>query len=107
MQTDKIGRQFRPEPQDLTARGVLDGEYMGVKGLSAKSRQRRLASRGQKCRFGAKTRPIGGVAHHRMTNCRKVDPDLVGPAGFQPAEQEAGHGLPVLNYAGAAKSSAL
>ena len=39
MQTGKVGRQFRTEPQDFTGCWVRNREYMGMEGLSAKGRK--------------------------------------------------------------------
>ena len=39
-QTGKIVRQFRLEPQYFAADGMLDRQYMGMKGLPGKTRQR-------------------------------------------------------------------
>ena len=66
MQTGKIGRQFRAEPQDFTGSGVLNYQYMGVQGLSAKIRERRPGGLRQKRRFGAKTRPVHVVTDKRV-----------------------------------------
>jgi len=66
MQTGKIGRKFRPKLQYFTGDWVLDRQYMGMKGLSAKGCQGVLALPGQKGRFGPETGPIGVVAHHRV-----------------------------------------
>ena len=93
MQTGKIGRQFRPEPKDFAADGMLDRQYMGMQGLSAKGRQRRLGWLRQKRRFGAKSRPVDLVAQEGMADRGQMDPNLVGPAGFEPAGEQARHRL--------------
>ena len=68
MQTDKIGRQFRPELKDFAARRMRDPQDMGMQGLPAKSGERGLGVRGQKGRFGAKSSPIDLIAHKRMAD---------------------------------------
>ena len=47
MQTGKGRRQFRVEPHQFPGSWVLESQYMGMKGLSAKVRQRRLGRFGQ------------------------------------------------------------
>ena len=89
MQTGKIGRQFRAEPQDFSGNGVFDRQYIGMQGLSAKGRQRALRRLRQKRRFGPKSRSVNLIAHQGMTDRGQMDPDLMGPAGFEPASQQA------------------
>ena len=55
----QIRRQFRPEAQDFTACWVLDRQYMGMQGLSAKGRQRLLG------RLAATARLWSGSRRHR------------------------------------------
>ena len=63
---------------------------MGVKGLSAKGREGSLGPLRQKRRLGAEPGPIDWIAKQRMADRGQMDPNLVSPAGFQPASQETG-----------------
>src|ERR1700722_13488643 len=92
MQTGKIARQFRAEPQDFSGNGVFDRQDIGMQSLSAKGRQRVLRRLRQKRRFGPKSRPVNLIAHQGMTDRGQMDPDLMGPAVFEPASQQAGYG---------------
>jgi hypothetical protein len=57
-QTGKIGRQFRLEPKDFSACGMLDRQNMGMEGLPAKGLERNLGLLRQKHALGAETRPV-------------------------------------------------
>src|SRR6516162_10287487 len=92
MQTGKIGRQFRAEPQDFSGIWVFDCKYVGMQGLSAKSPERGLRRLRQKRRFGSKSQPVNLIAHQRMTDRGRMDPDLMGAAGLEPACQQARDG---------------
>src|SRR5271170_1770348 len=89
MQTCKTCRQFRPEPQDFTAYGVFDRQYMGMKGLPAKVPERGLGRCRQKGGLGTKARPIGLIAQDRVADRSQVHPNLVGAPGFEAAGEEA------------------
>src|SRR5580700_10846519 len=79
---------------------------MGMQRLPAKGLERSLGVGGQKGGFGAKTAAIDLVAHDRMADRSQMDPDLMGPAGFQPAGQEARHwGLRLFRLPGPADPS--
>ena len=66
---------------------------MGMQGLPAKGGERGLRRLRQKRRFGAEAGPIDRVAQKRMTERGQMDPNLMGPAGFEPADQETCHCL--------------
>jgi hypothetical protein len=68
MQTGKIGRQFRPELEDFAARRMQDPQNMGMQGLPAKGGKSGLGLRGQKGRFGAKSRSIDLIPYERMAD---------------------------------------
>src|SRR5215831_11031390 len=51
--------------------------------------------RAQTAGFGLEAGPVGGVTQDRVADMGKVDPDLMGAAGFQRALQQAGNGLAV------------
>ena len=89
MQTGKIGRQFRPELKDFAAQRVLYPQNMGMQGLPAKGSERRSGFWWQKGGFRAESGPIDLITHERMADRGQMHPNLVGPAGFQPTNQEA------------------
>ncbi len=62
-----------------------------MKGLSAKGREGGLGPLRQKRRLGAQPGPIDRIAKERMADRGQMDPNLVSPAGFQPAGQETGN----------------
>ena len=64
---------------------------MGMQRLPAKGPKRGLGFRRQKGGFGAESAAIDLVAHDRMADRGQMDPNLVGPAGFQPAGHKARH----------------
>src|SRR5215471_986851 len=66
---------------------------MGMKSLPAKAGESGLRGCGQTRRLGAKADPINRVAHQRMSEGGQMDPNLMGPAGFEAASQKAGHHL--------------
>src|SRR5260370_9438489 len=94
MQTVKIGRQFRAEPQDFTGSGVFNDQYMGMQGLSAKGLERGLGGLWQKRRFGPKSRAVDIITHERMPDRGQMNANLVGTTGFQSAGKETGYRLP-------------
>ncbi len=61
--------------------------------LPRKGCQRRLGFLRQKGRLGAESAAIDIIPHKRMADRGQMDPDLMGAAGFEPAEQEARHRL--------------
>ena len=89
MQTGKIGRQFRPERKDFAARGVLDRQYMGMQGLSAKALECLVCRWRQQPGFGLEAGSIDIVTQQRMAGCGEVNADLMGPSGLEPAGEEA------------------
>ena len=89
MQTGKIRRQFRAEPQDFMGNGVFDVKYMGMQSLSAKGRQRRLSRSRQQRRLGSEARSISIVPQQRVADRSQMHPNLMGSPGFQPAIEEA------------------
>ena len=92
-QTGEIGRQFRLEPKDFSARGMLDRQDMGMEGLSAKGLERNLGLLRQKHALGAKTRPIDLITQQGMPDRSQMHPNLVGAAGFEAAQEQAGDWL--------------
>ena len=85
MQTDNVGRQFRPELKDFAARRMRDPENIGMQGLPAKGNERRSGFWWQKGGFRAESGPIDLITHERMADRGQMDANLVSPAGVQPA----------------------
>ena len=89
-QARKVVRQAGLEAQDLAGFGVLEAQYMGVQGLSAKGlRALARAFSGKQRRLGLEARAVGVVAEQRMADMGQMHPDLVGAAGLQPAGEQA------------------
>ena len=84
-QARKIVRQAGLETQDVAGFGVLEAQYMGVQGLSAKGLERSARVFGQVDRLGLETRAVGVVSEQRMAQMGEMHPDLVLPAGLQTA----------------------
>src|SRR5947207_2051756 len=70
---------------------MFDRQDIGMEGLSAKGLERRLGFQRQKRALGAKTRSIDLVAQQGMPDRGQMQPNLVGTAGFEAAEEETGH----------------
>ena len=68
MQTGKIRRQFRAEPHQFTANWVLEAQYMGVEGLSAKILQGNLGRFRQQGGLAEESGPINAVAQERVAD---------------------------------------
>src|SRR5580704_4679526 len=66
---------------------------MGMEGLSAKGLERALGLLRQKHALGAKTRPVNLVAQQGMSDRGQMHPNLVGAAGFEAAQEQAGDWL--------------
>src|SRR5215472_8027538 len=66
---------------------------MGMQCLPAKAGERGLRGCGQMRSLGAKAGAINRVAQQRMSEGGQMDPNLMGPAGFEAASQKARHHL--------------
>ena len=88
-QARKVVRQAGLETQDVAGFGVLEAQYMGVQGLSAKGLQRLAAVLAQVHRLGLEAGAPRVVAKQRMAQMSQMDADLMGPAGLQPAGEQA------------------
>ena len=87
MQTGKIRRQFRAEPHQFTANRVLEAQYMGVEGLSAKVLQGRLGGFRQQGSLAAEAWPVNVIAEEGVADRGQMHPNLVRAPGFQRAGQ--------------------
>src|SRR5438132_862023 len=63
--------------------------------LASKGRQRGLAFGAEMAGLGLEMRAINGISHQGMTNMGQMHPDLMGPAGLEPAGEKAGDRLAV------------
>ena len=76
----QVGGQRGLDGDGLPGDRVDEAQVPGVEGLAA-DRERES---------GGLARPVDPVAEDRMADLGQVDPDLVGPAGLEPAGQQAG-----------------
>src|ERR1043165_6934828 len=88
-QACEVVRQAGLETHDVAGFGVLEAQYMGVQGLSAKSLQGLPGVLLQADGLGLEAGAVGVVAEQRMAKMRQVDADLVRPARLQPAGEQA------------------
>src|SRR6187399_1031967 len=88
-QARKVVRQAGLETQDVAGFGVLEAQYMVVQGVSAKGLQRLAAVLAQVHRLGLEAGAVGIVAEQRMAQMSQMHADLMGPAGLQPAGEQA------------------
>src|SRR5262249_51015995 len=70
---------------------MLEAQHMGMERLAIKIGER-FAGLGaeQRC-LGLEPRPIDAVAEQRVADMGKMHPNLMRPAGFEPAGQKARH----------------
>jgi len=85
MQTGKSRRQFRAEPHQFTDNWVLEIEYMGVEGLSAKVLERSLGGFRQQGRLASEAGPVNVIAEQGVADRGQMNPNLVRSPGFQRA----------------------
>src|SRR5262249_36562200 len=76
-----VGRRRRRKRQAGVGAGVLEGEEVGVEGLSVQLPDGRAEGSGE-VGIGGVGGAIGGVADDRVADVGAVDADLVGAAGL-------------------------
>src|SRR5258708_4855337 len=69
---------------------MFDAEQIGMQGLSAKGLEGRSGLGGEAGGLGLEASAIDVVAEERMADRGKMDADLMGAPGLQPAGQQAG-----------------
>ena len=89
MQTGKLRRQFRAEPQDFTGDWMFDDQDMGMQALSGKLTKRGLGRSRQQRGLGPEPWAVDLIAQERVADGGEMHPNLVGAAGFQPTRQQA------------------
>src|SRR5665647_3586009 len=76
--------------------GVFDSQEISMQGLSAKTLQSGFCLGAEPAGFGLESGAVGGVAQDRMADMGQMHPDLMGPAGFEGAGEQAGDRLAVV-----------
>ena len=84
-QPRQIVGQAGLEAQDFAGFGVLEAQYMGVEGLSAKGRQRFPCAFRQERGLGFEPGTVGMIAQEWMADMGEVDPNLMGAPGLKAA----------------------
>lgn len=99
----QIFRHIAFEMQSLAGHRMGEPQTRGMQRLAAKPRQLGLRLWPEQGRFGLKTAAIERIAEQRAADMRQMDPDLMRPAGFQRAAQQARDGLPIAAHKSLAK----
>src|SRR5262249_15694432 len=70
---------------------VFEAQHVGMERLAIKIGERLTSGGAEQSRLGLEPRPIDAVPEQRAADMGKMDPDLMGPAGLEPAGQKARH----------------